>query len=110
MASVTVRRFVISLDPQEIVDFNHPIDYFQDILNGLGFGKSGVYTFRYSDAECMIKIELKKSPDGYFLWSYVQALDEHQYRLREIAEAFQAHVLGDSGGHNAKGLFAAKGK
>ena len=42
----------------------------------------------------MIKIDLKESQDGYFVSSYVQAEDEHKYRLQEIAEQLDGHIIG----------------
>lgn len=93
MATVTVRKFAISPDPAEALDFTESVDYFVGIFTGLGFEQSGTYTFRYSDGECMMKGELTPSKDGYYLWMYVQALDEHAYRLGEVAAAFGAHVV-----------------
>lgn len=93
MATASVRKFAISVDPEEVVDFAEKLDYFEEIFKDLGFEQNGTYAFRYNDQECMIKAELKPSADGYFLWMYVQAEDEHAYRLHEIAEAFEAHVV-----------------
>ena len=72
------------------------LDYFAEVFHDLGFTPSGTYSFRYSDHECMVKIELQRSPDGYYLWAYVQAIDEHEYRIRECADAIGAYVV--SGG------------
>jgi hypothetical protein len=93
MTTASVRKFAISVDPDEIVDFAEKLDYFEDILKDLGFEQSGNYAFRYNDQECMIKAELLPSSDGYYLWMYVQAADEHAYRLQEIAAAFEANVV-----------------
>lgn len=93
MATVTVRKFALSPDPDEVVDFTEGIDYFASALEDLGFKKTGTYVFRFSDNECMLKAELTPSKDGYYLWLYVQALDEHSYRLKEVAEAFGAHLV-----------------
>ena len=93
MATVSVRKFAISVDPDEVVDFAEKLDFFNSVFSDLGFEKTGHYTFRYSDAECMIKGELQNSRDGYYLWMYVQAEDEHEYRLKEIADAFEANVV-----------------
>jgi hypothetical protein len=93
MSTVSVRKFAISVDPNEIVDFAEKLDYFDGIFTAIGFAKSGHYTYRYNDPECMIKAELQNSKDGYFLWMYVQAEDHHAYRLREIADAFSASVV-----------------
>jgi len=93
MATITVRRFAISLDPNEVVDFTQDLDYFAEVFHDLGFESVSTYTFRYADGECMIKTELSRSKDGYYLFAFVQAMDEHEYRLREIAQAFDAHVV-----------------
>lgn len=93
MATASVRKFALSVDPDEIVDFAEKLDYFAPIFKELGFEPVGSYTFRYSDDECMIKAELQSSKDGYFVYLYVQALDEHSFRLQEIADAFAAHVI-----------------
>ena len=93
MATTSVRKFALSVDPDEIVDFAEKLDYFAPIFKELGFEPVGSYTFRYSDDECMVKAELQSSKDGYFVYLYVQALDEHAFRLQEIADAFAAHVI-----------------
>jgi hypothetical protein len=43
-----------------------------------------------------MKAELQRSKDGYYLWAYVQAVDEHQWRVKEIADAFDAYVVDGS--------------
>jgi len=91
--TASVRKFALSVDPDEIVDFAEKLDYFQPIFTQLGFEQVGNYTFRYTDDECMIKAELQSSKEGYFVYLYVQALDEHAYRLNEIADAFTASVI-----------------
>ncbi len=93
MATATVRKFALSLDPQEIVDFTDDLEHFAGVFTELGFDRTGTYTWRFSDPECMLKGELARSKDGYYLFLYVQAQDEHQYRLLEIAEAFEANLL-----------------
>jgi hypothetical protein len=93
MATASVRKFALSVDPDEIVDFAEKLDYFAPIFKDLGFEPVGTYTFRYSDDECMIKAELQSSKDGYFVYLYVQAFDEHSFRLQEIADAFAANVI-----------------
>jgi hypothetical protein len=93
MSTLAVHKFGISLDPQELVDFSEKIEFFSDAFLDLGFEQSGTYTFRYSDNECMMKADLQRSPDGYYLWMYVQAIDEHAHRVREIAETFGAYVV-----------------
>ena len=93
MATVTVRKFALSPDPDEPLDFTEPIDFFSGHFEALGFEVSGTYTFRYSDSECMIKAELQRSKDGFFVWLYVQAMDEHAWRVQELTEAFNAHLV-----------------
>lgn len=93
MGTLTVRKFGVSLDPQELVDFAEKMEYFQATFEELGFAQAGTYTFRYSDDECMMKGELQRSKDGYYLWVYVQAVDEHDYRVKEVADAFGAYVI-----------------
>src|SRR5258708_33996471 len=93
MGTLTVRKFGISLDPQELVDFAEKIEYFSNIFSDIGFEQAGTYTFPYSDDECMMKAELQRSKGGYYLWIYVQAVDEHEYRVKEIADAFGASVV-----------------
>jgi hypothetical protein len=44
----------------------------------------------------MMKAELQRSKDGYYIWIYVQAVDEHDYRVREIAHAFSAYIVDGS--------------
>ena len=93
MGTLTVRKFGVSLDPKEMVDFGEKMEFFTDRFSDLGFEQNGTYTFRYSDDECMMKAELERSADGYYLWVYVQAADEHQFRAKEIADAFGAVVV-----------------
>ena len=49
MGTLTVRKFGISLDPKELVDFGEKIEFFQVAFTELGFDSAGTYTFRYSD-------------------------------------------------------------
>jgi hypothetical protein len=97
MATTTVRKFAISIDPEEAVDFAEPVEWFGTRLQPLGFEHNGTYTFRYRDPECMMKIELRDSQDGYFVWLYVQAPDEHRFRAEGVAKAFEAHVVDTAG-------------
>ncbi|NRA39903.1 MAG: hypothetical protein HRU15_17305 [Planctomycetes bacterium] len=94
MATTSVRKFALSVDPDEVLDFDESLTFFNDLFNTIGFEKVSNYTFRYNDQECMIKIDLKESQDGYFVSSYVQAEDEHKYRLQEIAEQLDGHIIG----------------
>jgi hypothetical protein len=93
MATTTVRRFMISLDPDEAVDVTASVDEIGRTLADLGFEQVGAYTFRFSDPECLLKIELARSSDGFFVNAIVQAADEHEYRLAQVAEAFSAHII-----------------
>jgi hypothetical protein len=93
MATTSVRKFALSCDVDEIVDFAEKLDYFTPIFTNLGFEHVGTYTFRFADDECMVKAELTQSKDGYFVYLYVQALDEHEYRLKEIADSFDAYII-----------------
>lgn len=97
MATTTVRKFALSIDPEEAVDFAEHVDWFFERLKPLGFEQSGTYTFRYRDAECMMKIELSESQDGYFVYLYVQANDEHHFRAEDVAKAFDAFVVETAG-------------
>ncbi len=93
----SVRKFAISMDPAEAVDFAEPVDWFSKRLTPLGFKQSAIYTYRYTDAECMMKADLVDSQDGYFVYLYVQAPDEHKFRAEAVAQAFDAHVVDTSG-------------
>ena len=95
--TTTVRKFAISIDPDEAVDFAEHVDWFADRLKPLGFKQAATYTFRYTDPECMMKVELKDSQDGYFVFLYVQAPDEHKFRAEAVANAFDAHVVDTAG-------------
>ena len=97
MATMPVRRFAISIDPEEVVDFEEPLSYFEELFKDLGFEQVGTYKFRFSDRESTITAELVSSRDGYELWMVVQAPDEHEYRLQEVAEEFCAYVVSSSG-------------
>lgn len=97
MATVPVRKFAISVDPEEVVDFEEPLSYFEETFAELGFEQVGNYKFRHSDREATITGELVSSRDGYELWMLVQAPDEHEYRIAEIAEYFGAYVVASSG-------------
>ncbi len=93
MATTSVRKFNISVDPDEVLDFGEPLSYFDDMFGEIGFEKVSNYTFRYNDQECMIKVDLKESNDGYYVTSYVQAEDEHVYRLAEISDRLGGYII-----------------
>ncbi len=93
MATVTVRKFALSPAADEVLDFTEEVDYFDSSFADLGFAKVGTYTYRYQDSECMMKAELSRSKDGYFVWIYVQAMDEHAWRANEIADTLGAHLV-----------------
>ena len=97
MATIPVRKFAISVDPEEVVDFEEELSYFEETFRQLGFEQIGTYKFRFADRECTITGELRSSRDGYELWMLVQAPDAHEYRLSEVAEAFGGHVVVGSG-------------
>lgn len=97
MATTTVRKFAISIDPEEAVDFAEPVDWFGQRLKPLGFQQGSTYSYRYRDAECMMKVDLVDSQDGYFVYLYVQAPDEHRFRAEAVAHAFDAHVVDTAG-------------
>ncbi len=44
----------------------------------------------------MMKAELSRSKDGYFVWIYVQAMDEHAWRASEVADNLGAHLVDNS--------------
>ena len=77
MATIPVRKFAISVDPEEVVDFEEELSYFEEVFSEIGFEQVGTYKFRYADRECTITGELRSSRDGYELWMLVQAPDEH---------------------------------
>jgi len=96
MPTAGVRKFAISVDPDEVVDFVQSIAYFEDLFASLGFEKAGTYRFRYKDEESTLTLTLESATDGYEVWATVQAADEHEYRIREIAEALDGHVLANA--------------
>ena len=93
MATVSVRKFLLSIDQHELVDFAQSLDDIGSQLAKLGMSHVGTYSWRFSDPECVIKTELSRSPDGFFISVFVQAMDRHEYRAKELAEAFNAHLL-----------------
>jgi len=97
MATLPVRKFAISIDPEEVVDFEEPLSYFEETFEELGFEQVGNYKFRFSDRESTLTGELVSSRDGFELWMLVQAPDEHEYRIGEVADAFAAYVVASSG-------------
>jgi len=97
MGTLPVRKFAISIDPEEVVDFEEPLAYFQKTFKELGFEQLSSYKFRYKDRECTLTGELSESQDGYELWMLVQAPDEHEFRLTEVAQGFDAHLVAASG-------------
>jgi FAD/FMN-containing dehydrogenase len=96
MATASVRKFLISVDPEEPLDYAEPLEYFEEVFTKLGLEKVGTYTFRYSDQECMIKINLAESADGFYVYGYVQATCEHAYRLEQIAEELGGAIMNPS--------------
>ena len=100
MPTQPVRKFAISIDPDEVVDFEEDLPYFAEHFTRLGFEQIGAYRFRYLDRECTITAELKNTHDGFEVWAHVQAPDQHAYRLEEIADALCASVLAAPGTRN----------
>ena len=94
---LTVRKFVISIDATEAIDFPEQLDWFATRLLQLGFELNQTYQYRYADPECMMKVELVASQDGYFVYLYVQAADEHAYRAKSVADTFEAHAVDAAG-------------
>ena len=101
MPTLPVRKFAISVDPDELVDFEEDLNYFEEVFSSLGFEQHNSYRFRYNDRECTLTAQLNSSTDGYELWMVVQAADEHQFRIEEVADAFDAYVMsgGQTGTH-----------
>ncbi len=93
MATSSVRKFVISVDPDEALDFAEELSYFEETFLQSGLTKAGTYTFRYTDQETLIKIDLSESSDGYYVYAYVQAPGEHVYRLEEIADLLGGYII-----------------
>ena len=101
MPTQPVRKFAISIDPDEVVDFEEDLPYFAEHFTRLGFEQIGAYRFRYLDRECTITTELKNTHDGFEVWAHVQAPDQHAYRLEEIANALCASVLAAPSSHGS---------
>lgn len=93
MATSSVRKFNLSVDPDEVLDFGEELSYFDDKFKAIGFEKVSNYTFRYNDQECMIKVDLKESNDGFYVTSYVQAEDEHRFRLKEVSDGIGGYIV-----------------
>ena len=93
LTSSSIRKFAISVDPDEVVDFVQSISFFEEAFHGLGFEKIGTYKFRYKDEESTLTATLESGPDGYEVWMTVQAPNEHEYRIIEVAEALEGYIL-----------------
>jgi len=93
MATTKVRKFGVSPTEGEVLDFTEEIGYFDETFGGMGFEKAGTYTWRYRDEECVLKIDLTRSKDGFHCWLTVQAMDEHEHRALEIASTLHAHLV-----------------
>ena len=96
MNTAPVRKFAISLDPEEVVDFEEDLAYFEEQFTELGFTPVGSYRFRFSDRESTLTADLRESRDGYELWMMVQAPDAHEYRIAEIADVFCGYIIASS--------------
>ena len=97
LTSSSIRKFAISVDPDEVVDFVQSIAFFEEAFSALGFEKIGTYKFRYKDEESTLTATLESGPDGYEVWMTVQAPNEHEYRIVEMAEALDGYIIGFSG-------------
>ncbi|MFW5882187.1 MAG: hypothetical protein ACOC26_04500 [Halochromatium sp.] len=93
MPTQPVRKFAISVDPDEVVDFEEDLPYFAQKFEELGFERVTPYKFRYLDRECTLTADLKSTIDGFELWILVQAPDMHEYRLAQISETFCASIV-----------------
>lgn len=97
MATSPVRKFAISIDPDEVLGFEEPLSYFEEVFQSIGFEPAGTYRFRYADRECTMTADLSTVRDGFELWMLVQAPDEHEFRLHEVADAFTGFIIAASG-------------
>lgn len=88
-----VRKFALSVDPDELVDFEEPLSYYDKVFASLGMEQVNPYRWRLKDQECTITADIQQSADGYEVWLTVQAIDAHSHRLKEIADAFDAYLL-----------------
>jgi hypothetical protein len=93
-----VRKFAVSIDPDEVVDFEEPLSYFEETLTNIGLDQVSTYRFRFKDEECTITADLEQSTDGYEVWLTVQATDLHEYRVQDIVEAFDAYLVSSYSG------------
>lgn len=88
-----VNKFALSIDPDELVDFEEPLSYYEKVLRGVGMEQVNPYRWRLKDQECTITADIEQSTDGYIVWLTVQAVDAHAHRVAEIANAFDAYLL-----------------
>lgn len=88
-----VRKFAISIDPEEVVEFEEPLSYYDRIFSSLGFEQVSTYRWRIKDQECTITADLNATGDGYEVWITVQAPDAHEHRVQEVTDEFDAFLL-----------------
>ena len=100
MSTQPVRKFAVSIDPEEIIDFEEPLSYFEETFGILGFEQVSSYKFRYKDRECTINAELQSSRDGFELWVIVAAQDEHEFRISDVADMFGGYLIAASAKSN----------
>ena len=93
MGTTKVRKFGISPTAGEVLDFSEEIGYFDTVFADMGFEKAGSYQWRYRDEECVLKVDLTRSKDGFHCWLTVQAMDEHEHRAQEVAQLLTAHLV-----------------
>jgi ATP-dependent Zn protease len=102
MPAERVRKFAISVDPDEVVDFAESLSWFDEMFARMGLEKIGTYRFRYKDEECTISIDLNQGTDGYEVWATVQAEDDHEFRLQELVDEMDGYlVIGFTGRFSA---------
>lgn len=94
--SANIRKFAISADPAEVVDFTEPLHWFDEVFATLGFEKMSTYRFRYRDEECSLSATLEPGGDGHEVWMVVQAPDEHAFRIEAVAQALTGHIIAAS--------------
>lgn len=88
-----VRKFAVSIDPDEVVDFEEPLSYYEKVFADIGLEQVSPYRWRLKDQECTITADVQQSADGYEVWLNVQAVDAHEHRVAEVAQAFDAYLV-----------------
>lgn len=93
VTQVRVRKFAVSLDPDEIVDFEEPLSYFESVFSDLQLEQVSTYRWRIKDQECTITADVQQTSDGYEVWLTVQATDAHEHRVAEIVDEMDAFLI-----------------